>query len=449
MILYHKLIFRQGLIVKIILILFSAFYFSNVAFSITSGKERMQGDSLIYDQVYKENIQTVRLYRKGWELSYPVIGLNSGEQLVLSFDRLGQDLGNYSYTFIHCDENWQQSALIASEYITGFEENPVNDYKRSFNTYQPYVHYKISFPNDQVSFNVSGNYVLYVYQDNDRQNPVLTRRFSVSEESVMVNPQLVRPVNVNLFNTSQQINFTINLNLLDVQDPQQDIAAVVVQNNDWNHARWFRQPSMTRGKILEYDDLEKNIFPGGNEYRTLDISSVKYQSERVAAIRYLSPYYHFILHPDKPRYNDRYFYNEDLNGKYLIKNRLGTENDVDADYVIVHFSLQYKVPEADGDIYLYGALTNWECTPYNKLIYNFEDKTYGMDLLLKQGYYDYQYAFVKQGDSFPDLTWVEGSHFETENDYVFYIYYRSPFDRYDRLVGTRVFNTLGGKSRTR
>ncbi len=435
----------SGAIAKLCLIVISVFFIANDVYPETSGYRKMQADSLIYDQVYKENIQTVKLFRKGWEMSYPVINLNSGEQLLLSFDRLGNDLGNYSYTFIHCDANWQQSALIPSEYITGFEENPVNDYKRSFNTYQQYVHYEVTFPSDQVKFNVSGNYIVYVYQDNDRQNPVLTRRFCVSENAVMVNPQLVRPVNVNLFNSSQQINFSVNLNMLDVQNPQQDVSVLVVQNNDWNHARLFQQPSMVRGKILDYGDMDNNVFPGGNEYRILDISSVKYQSERVAAIRYLSPYYHFILHPDKPRYKDRYSYQEDLNGKYLIKNRLGNENKVDADYVIVHFTLQDNVPEADGDIYLYGALTNWECNPYNKLIYNFEDKAYELDLILKQGYYDYQYAFVKQNDKIPDLTWIEGSHFETENDYLFYIYYRSPFDRYDRLVGSRIFNTLGGK----
>ena len=36
----------------------------------------------------------------------------------------------------------------------------------------------------------------------------------------------------------------------------------------------------------------------------------------------------------------------------------------------------------------------------------------------------------------------EGSHYETENDYLIFIYYRNPRDRYDRVIGSVTTNTL-------
>jgi hypothetical protein len=63
-------------------------------------------------------------------------------------------------------------------------------------------------------------------------------------------------------------------------------------------------------------------------------------------------------------------------------------------------------------------------------------------MLLKQGWYNYEYVYIKDGIPDTDATLFEGSHYETENDYSVIIYYRNPYDRYDRVIGTRTANTL-------
>jgi hypothetical protein len=81
------------------------------------------------DEVFADNIMTVQLHVKGWEMSYPVIELGSRDELVLSFDDLDGDIKNYQYTIIHCNADWTRSTLFQSDYMDGFYENPLDNYR--------------------------------------------------------------------------------------------------------------------------------------------------------------------------------------------------------------------------------------------------------------------------------------------------------------------------------
>jgi hypothetical protein len=76
------------------------------------------------------------------------------------------------------------------------------------------------------------------------------------------------------------------------------------------------------------------------------------------------------------------------------------------------------------------------------MTYNQEKGMYQLDLLVKQGYYNYQYVFVPKGTSDTDEKYFEGSFYETENDYMILVYHRPYGARYDRLVGVKVFNSV-------
>jgi hypothetical protein len=65
---------------------------------------------------------------------------------------------------------------------------------------------------------------------------------------------------------------------------------------------------------------------------------------------------------------------------------------------------------------------------------------------MKQGYYNYEYAFLKDGTTDGTASYFEGSHYETENDYMILIYYRNPQDRYDRLMGMGMANSVNKPS---
>jgi len=53
---------------------------------IASGQKTSSDQSVYNNTSFDERIKTVQLYREEWNLSYPVLKLNSQEKLVLHFD---------------------------------------------------------------------------------------------------------------------------------------------------------------------------------------------------------------------------------------------------------------------------------------------------------------------------------------------------------------------------
>ncbi len=166
------------------------FFLSSITFAGASDT-----DSLFYtSHVFDNRIKTVQLYKDGWNLSYPIIKLNSDEKLLLNFDLLGDQPESYYYTLIHCDKDWNKSDIFPNDYMTGFTENPMEDYANSFNTTVSYIHYKLSFPNDKVGIILSGNYILEVYPSGKPEEPAITQRFIVTEDAARINVTAHRPL---------------------------------------------------------------------------------------------------------------------------------------------------------------------------------------------------------------------------------------------------------------
>lgn len=398
-------------------------------------------EEFLTDRIYKSAIRTVQFHREGWDLTYPIIELNGTDRLELSFDELTDRVGNYYYTLEHCDADWLRSGIPPGEYMSGFPENPLNDYSLSFNTTTNYIHYKLILPNEETGMLISGNYILRIFEDYDRENTVLTKRFAVAEPLVSIEGRAARPSQDPYRNEGHQVTFEVNLGSVRVNDPYSEIRVVIQQNNRWNMAIQNLKPLFNRGNILDYSYMEDNIFKAGNEYRYFDTKSIRYQSQYIKAIEYQAPDYHVYLFPDRLRNGEPYFFHEDLNGRYYIDVQEGVKRETESDYVYVHFNLPCEVPLADGKLYVSGALNNWECNAQNRMEYNFGQKAYEAAILLKQGYYNYEYAFVRNGSVFPDATFIEGSFYETENDYVIYIYLRTTTSRYDRLIGYQFLNS--------
>ena len=406
------------------------------------GKASCQ-DSLIYSgHIFKNGIKTVLLHKKGWDLSYPILNLNSNEKLVLIFDELGSRTGNYQYTFEHCDAEWNSSNLSPPEYMDGFPENQIEKFNYSFNTTVDYVNYQLEFPNENIQFRISGNYIIKVYEDYDPEKIILTKRFTVSEKLVNITASAKRPSITAIYNEGQEVSFSIDLNSYHIRDPYQQIKAVVCQNNKWDYARTDLKPSTFNSNMLVFSDPTTNVFPAGNEYRYFDIKSIRYKSEYIEHIDFFDGQYNIGLYPEKSRALKNYFYIQDLNGRYYIDVQEGQNRHTDADYLHLFFSLQMDHPPDKVGVFIYGELTNWECNNLSRMVYNIDSRSYELSLLLKQGFYNYEFVCLPEGKTIPDNTLIEGSHYETENDYVIYIYYKDLMLRYDKLIGVEIVNTL-------
>ena len=399
-------------------------------------------DFFLYgDYVHKNNIRSVLFNQKGFDLSDPIIRMHSDDKLILRFDDLDADYKSYFYTIIHCDAHWQPSELREYEYIDGFYEDEIRDFRRSINTRAPFTHYYMEFPGHNLRPTKSGNYILKVFVNGDRNDVAFTRRFMVYEEQVSVEGDVQQANLVRYRDRMQQLTFSINLRNYPVSNPYRDMQVVIRQNGRWDNAIINLEPKSIRGNMLVYDYEDKTLFEGGNEFRRFDIRSLRYLSERVNDITSSRRHWDVYLVADQIRSYHRYVSDNDINGRFIVETHDARDNMLESDYAWVHFHLPMDAPLDDGHIYVFGELTDWHFSEENKMNYNFGDNAYELSLLLKQGYYNYKYAILREDGGEADLVTMEGSHSLTENDYSIFVYHRKPGDLYDRLIGMGRYNS--------
>ncbi len=406
--------------------------------------EYVNENQLRYDDyVYKPNIKTAQLYESTWEYSAPLIKFNAGEQLLLSFDDIDADQKQYSLSVVHCDAKWNPSDLMQSEFLQGFYDLNIINFNFSINTLQKYTHYSILFPTQNMILSKSGNYIVYVYQDGDKKNLVLTRRFMVYDEKVSVTGNIQQAIGDDEQYEKQHIDFSIINTSYDITNSSVDLKVVLTQNNRWDNTVYDIKPTFNTPQQLTYSLDKLSTFNGGNEFRYFDIRSLRTYTERINNItKDENNKNHVELMVDENRSLKNYIFYNDFNGSFLIKNRdMSGNNDLEADYVFVKFFLPFDNAAADGNFYVLGKLTNWKLDKGNKMEYNYKRQGYECTLYIKQGYYNYIYAFLKDKTIAGDETVVEGNHWETENDYSIYVYHRQRGTYYDQLIGVRRFNS--------
>jgi hypothetical protein len=426
----------------------SLFTFIFLALFYTSQPLAAQNDRTDYsdslrlryeDHIYRSYIKTVQMHQSTWKFSPPIIQLNSGQQLVFEFDDLDGDYKSYYYTYIHCDADWQPSDISQYDYSKGFEQDFINDYSSSFNTVQRYTHYRITLPNNNMQMTVSGNYLLKVYLNNNPDSVVITRRFMVYENKLMIRPRETSGVGAELF-TKQNIQFSINTSRYPVMDPFHALQVIILQNGRWDNAISNVQPQFVSDTGLQYFADFGNSFDGCNQFRNFDMTSLRLISEHIERFVPNYNYAEVELRPDKPRAKDPYITFPDLDGQYLIETKDADSNPINSEYALVHFHMPIDSAFTTGNVYIFGQLSDWQCRKSFRLHYVDSVKEYQADIYLKQGYYDYQYAFLKDHSKVADCTVLEGNHSETENTYTIYTYYRPVGIYYDQLIGVKSFH---------
>jgi hypothetical protein len=95
-----------------------------------------------------------------------------------------------------------------------------------------------------------------------------------------------------------------------------------------------------------------------------------------------------------------------------------------------------------GTFHVLGELTSWQLNNDSRMYFNPEHKGYEVNLFLKQGYYNYMYVLKENGKNTGDESLMEGSHWETENDYTIYVYYHENGSMYDRLIAVNFLNSV-------
>ncbi|GCD79347.1 DUF5103 domain-containing protein [Schleiferia thermophila] len=395
----------------------------------------MIAQDVIYEnRIYSPSVRTVLFHPVGNETGFPAIRLRSNDRLMIRFDDMDEGVKNYQYTFVHCNADWTPSRLSKNEYLSGMTDNFIQNYEFSFNTFFPYTHFYLSFPNQNVGFKISGNYLLIIYEDNINK-PVITRRFIVYEEITNAGIEVRRPTVVQLNNTHQEVDVFLSHPGYVIPDPYQDLHLTILQNQRWDNAITHLKPVFVQaGRVIYNFDNGENTFPGGNEFRVFDMKNLQVLGIGMMKTELNENNWNVYLFRESPRNRDRYVFWQDINGQMVIRRQNSNNSHIEADYAWVDFQLLVPEPFAEGNVYVWGQLSDWQLLPDFVMNYDYDARAYKAKIFLKQGYYNYLYA-LQNFSGIADPGPIEGNFWETENEYTVIFYHREIGIRYDRIIG--------------
>ncbi|MDE7427029.1 MAG: DUF5103 domain-containing protein [Muribaculaceae bacterium] len=390
--------------------------------------------------MFSDKVRTLRLMTNGNPQNIPVIFQGTADRIEISFDILSDSRDYLRYRLIHCNAYWQPDGLVDSEFLDGFNEGTIEDYDFSRATTVHYVHYRLELPNAETVPLISGNYLVQVYDETDPDNVLLQARFMVCENNASISAAVSSRTDVDYNDAHQQLSIAVDTERAPVRDPFNDLIVLVQQNGRLDSEVALRHPLRTQGSQVIYEHLPALIFPAGNQYRRMETVSVRYLPMGIENIEYQAPYYHFDVAQDGPRAASQYLYDSDQHGAFLIREYDSSDSDLEADYVVVHFKLDY-LAAPDDMIFLDGDFTSRRFDSGSRMIYNPGTGLWEKALLLKQGAYNYQYLVVPSGGRWGLTAPVEGDHYQTANRYTIKVYSRNPAERYDRLIGISVIES--------
>ncbi|WP_309613739.1 DUF5103 domain-containing protein [Flavobacterium sp.] len=395
-----------------------------------------------YSQVEKEIIppyhfKTISFLQNG-QNAIPIFRLGDSFQFV--FDDLYGTEANYFYTITHCDYDWKPSQLAKQEYLNGFDDQRIQDYSNSLTTLQLYSHYSLTFPNRLTQFRVSGNYMIKILDDD--KNIVFTKKFILYEELVSVPMQVRRARNLSVVEKKHNIEFSIKSAIINFQSPLQNVKVMLSQNGKFDTAITNIKPQFTIGNDLIYRYDKETQFFAGNEFLFFENKDIRAANNSIASIDSKGGLYNAHLYLSQARANSPYTFYPDINGNYIVKNIGRENNEIEADYAWVFFSLSAPAFYEKKSIYVNGMFNNFAIGEENKMDYNAEKGIYEKAIMIKQGFTNYQYVIADSNGKIDEENAVDGNFFQTENNYFVLVYYKENNQRYDRIIGRGIANSV-------
>jgi hypothetical protein len=316
----------------------------------------------------------------------------------------------------------------------------------SSTTLTRYTHYSTVIPGENTRPKISGNYLMLVYRNFNEKDIVLSRRIMVLDGKGSVDMKVIQSRQVDLRATHQEINFNflLNNNSYVIPNPYTDLKTVILRNGEWLTAISDLKPQFITGNSYNYQYQTGNQIEGMNEFRFFDVRSFRLSTAGVKQKFTAAGQKHVVLITDQTRAFDRYSNWYDYNGRYLLDNKdlPGSSNiQLESDYCFAHFSVKSDEEFKNKKVYIYGELSDWRINDDFQCYYNADNKTYEAVVMLKQAYYNYVYTVVDNATGQMDTKPFEGSHTETENNYMVMVYHKNQTMGYDELIGYGLQNT--------
>lgn len=384
-------------------------------------------------------VGTVQLYpvtnNPNQEMEPPIVALRNVESLLLQFDLFLEDYIDLQAKIIHCNADWTKSLLNDIEFMYDYNSFDLRDFDYSLNTKKLYVNYWFNLPRVKKT----GNYIIQVYPYGDEDHVLFTRRFVVFNNLVSIQPTSRISTGVLQRDFNQQIDFDLAHGRLDVSNPRTEFKIVIRQNQRWDTALDKLKPTAVRRdkSLLEYRHFNlENNFSGGNEFRSADLRSYTFRGAFVEKVNPDADPVQAVVNPGKSRKHQAYSMLQDRNGGFFIASTETLGDYLSCDYIQTRFELKSR--QLADPVYVFGAFNDYTKDKNSLMKYDKNTASYTCDILLKQGMYDYMYwVDTQDGDPYE----IEGSFYQTENNYDIIVYHRSFSDLTDKVVGYYSFRT--------
>jgi hypothetical protein len=380
-----------------------------------------------------EDVRTIQVYAGSDERSLPIIRLNGEETIQLEFDLMERQGRPLSIYFDHADRSWQRD-LSPSQYLESFQDDDLLEYDPSIGTEIPYVHYRYEFPNDDIRFRVSGNYVLRVTEQGNPDEVLFERAFFIAEEAgglelsadgVVISGQRqpsIRPI-------------ARYLPPSEIRGNPFGYTACFLRNGRLPEAKCEDRPRLTDAPALRFELPRDRAFaPVAADY-FLDLSTLRVGGSIEAVDRSTTPF-GVLLEPDFAEFAGSSL-GPTLNGQTVIRGAQSMQNpEVSSEYVRTTFAF---VPPNErpvrGRLRVAGSFTGMQVDPALDLDFVADRGRYEGQVLLKQGHYEYYYDTTD-----PALRRTLQQNLpRSTNTYTTFVYYEDVRLNTDRLLITRSF----------
>jgi len=376
-----------------------------------------------------EDIRTVQLYRGENERNLPITSLQSPEPLTLEFDLMEQQGRPLSVYFVHANREWKRD-LSPSQTLESYHDDRLVDYRGSQGTEVPYVHYEYRFPNDDIRFRVSGNYILRVTEQGRRDSVLFERPFFISDETgdlqlgaeaLMVPGQRQRSLRpIARYNPPAALR----------GDPF-GYTVCFVRNGRLPDTRCQGRPLLAQQPRLEFElDRDEAFAPITADY-TVDLGDLRTGAKIERTNRTVSPL-EVLLEPDYAQFSGRDL-DAALNGQIVVKAAVDGRATpaLTAEYVETTFAF---VPPREqplaGRVVVAGSFSGMNPAQGTRMEWRPLRGRYEGEILLKQGLYQYFYHT-------PDARLrdaVRQSQARIQSIYTSFVYYEDPSVGTDRLL---------------
>lgn len=371
------------------------------------------------------SIQSVQLHPEKFPRNPPILTLKDDNKLLLQFDYMGQESGQFRISFSHRNSDWSQSSLSPNFFMEGFSESTVIESDQSISQRPAYTRFSYRFPNEELAFKVSGNYILKV-SDYRSGETLFTLPFFVSEQEGSLSTRAETRYadredlrrRHQLFSEYRYPDF--------VEMPRFDLSFFYAPNQFLGRIQESKNFDTATPRSVYFQQNEQQAFPADFSLFRLNLANFFADGEQILEIDESTLPPTVLLQRDVPQ----------LQTDIFAPTLPQFSNSRDARYAKVKFQLEPgDLKNGSTDIYLVGDFNQWMIRDQQNLQFNNESGLWETTALVKQGQYAYKYVLVEEGNV-KELPTDRGFR-QSPQQYTTFIYFRDPVRNYDRLLQTR------------